>query len=152
MNGKSATDSPAAAYFDTSALLKRYVREIGSRDVRRLLQSRVIVSSALLHVEALAAVRRRLLEGRLSARSANRVCRRIDADVGFWWLAPVSEEVLSRARVLILGSAARTLDAIHVACAALLVAEGLAMPFVTADRRQAEVARGIGLEVMELDG
>lgn len=150
MNGKSAADSPSAAYFDTSALVKRYVRQAGSAEVRRLLRSHAIVSSAVLHVEALAAVRRRLREGKLSARSAGRISRRIHSDADFWWLAPVSEEVLERARALVLESTARTLDAIHIGSCSLLVAEGLAMPFITADRRQAGVARESGLDVIEL--
>jgi len=150
MNAKSAAESISAAYFDTSALVKRYVRESGSDRVRRLLHSRAVVSSAVIHVEAVSSVRRRLREGRLSSRSAGRILQRIEEDVAFWWLAPVSEQVLSKARSLILGSAARTLDAIHVASASLLVGEGLTMPFVTADRRQAEVAGVAGLEVIEI--
>jgi predicted nucleic acid-binding protein len=78
--------------------------------------------------------------------------QRIEDDAAFWWLAPVSEQVLAKARSLILGPAARTLDAIHVASASLLVGERLSMPFVTADRRQAELAGVAGLEVVEIGG
>ena len=36
--------------------------------------------------------------------------------------------------------------------ASLLVGDGLSMPFVTADRRQAEIAGVAGLEVIEIGG
>src|SRR2546425_9386387 len=102
MNAKSAADSISAAYFDTSALVKRYVRESGSDRVRRLLRSRAVVFSAALHVEAVSSVRRRLREGRLSSRSAGRILQRIEADAAFWWLSPVSEQGLAQAPSLVL--------------------------------------------------
>jgi hypothetical protein len=44
----------------------------------------------------------------------------------------------------------RTLDAIHLASAALASEEGLRLPFVTADGLQADAARAAGLDVVDV--
>jgi predicted nucleic acid-binding protein len=54
------------AYVDTSALVKRYVAEVGSAWVRRLLAhpaQYVIYTSALSQVEVISALQRRVREG-----------------------------------------------------------------------------------------
>jgi len=52
-------ESAPLAYFDMSALVKRYVAEPGSDAVRRLLRNHRVVSSVLLRLESVSAVRRR---------------------------------------------------------------------------------------------
>ena len=48
------------AYFDTSVLVKRYVEEDGAGQSRALLGRHRLLSSAILPVETLAALRRRI--------------------------------------------------------------------------------------------
>ena len=48
------------AYFDTSALIKRYVDELGRGDVVRLLRKNRCVVSAVLPAEVRSALRRRV--------------------------------------------------------------------------------------------
>ena len=138
----------AYAYFDTSALVKRYVDEPGSLEVRRLLRARRVMSSVLLRVEVLAALRRRREEAALSARAFARLLRRVEADDASWQLVPVSDEIVAAARSRVLQQSVRTLDAIHLASAEALHREGLRIPFVTADARQADAGRAIGLDVV----
>jgi predicted nucleic acid-binding protein len=145
-------DAPPLAYFDASALVKRYVVEPGSTAVRRLLRTHRVVSSALLRLEVVSAVRRRHAEGGLTETQQRRLLRRIEADDVSWELVPAVDEVVEAARRLLLAHRLRTLDAIHLASASVLIAEGLHLPFVTADRRQAEAGRVAGLEVIEVDG
>ena len=138
----------AYAYFDTSALVKRYVDEPGSREVRRLVRARRVMSSVLLRVEVLSVLRRRREEAVLSARAFARLLRRVEADDASWQLVPVSDEIVAAARSRVLQQSVRTLDAIHLASAEALHREGLRIPFVTADARQADAGRAIGLDVV----
>ena len=55
------------AYFDTSALVKRYIDEVGRRQVLQLLRRYECVASAVLPVELRSALRRRVAEGTLEA-------------------------------------------------------------------------------------
>ncbi len=143
-------DDAHLAYFDTSALVKRYVVEAGSDVVRRLLRHHRVVSSVLLRLEAVSAVRRKHAEGQLTETQQKRLLRRIEADDPFWELVPIADEVMDIARRLLLAHRLRTLDAIHLASASIVAAEEVQMPFVTADHRQAEVGRIAGLEVIEI--
>lgn len=136
------------AYFDTSALVKRYVREKGSLAVRRLLRSHCVVSSALLGLEIRSALHRRQREGALIGAALRRVERRVATDEAAWQQIAIGAEVLYEARGQVARFAVRTLDAIHLATALVAHREGLEMPFVTADRRQAVAARALRFEVI----
>ena len=57
------------AYFDTSALIKRYVEELGRREVLTLLRKNNCVVSAVLPVEVRSALRRRVAEKTLDAEA-----------------------------------------------------------------------------------
>jgi predicted nucleic acid-binding protein len=138
------------AYFDTSAVVKRYVAEPGSDAVRRLLRNHRVVSSVLLRLESVSAVRRRHAEGQLTDTQQRRLLRRIEADDASWELVPIGDDVVEGARRLLLAHPLRTLDAILLASASLVAAEGVPMPFVTADHRQADAGRLAGLEVVEI--
>ena len=50
---------PDRAYFDTSVLVKRYVREDGSMYARALMRRHRVVSSAVAPLELLSALTRR---------------------------------------------------------------------------------------------
>ena|SRR5262245_51112593 len=68
------------AYVDTSALVKRYVAEVGSAWVRRLLAhpaQYVIYTSALSQVEVISALQRRVREGSLAEAQAQRLAHRV---------------------------------------------------------------------------
>jgi len=68
------------AYVDTSALVKRYVAEVGSAWVRRLLAhpaQYVIYTSALSQVEVISALQRRVREGTLAEAQAQRLAHRV---------------------------------------------------------------------------
>jgi predicted nucleic acid-binding protein len=106
------------------------------------------MSSVLLRVEVLSALRRRRVETALCARAFARLLRQVEADDASWQLVPVSDEVVATARSRVLQQSVRTLDAIHLASAEALHREGLRIPFVTANARQAGARRTIGLDVV----
>jgi uncharacterized protein len=137
----------AWAYFDTSALVKRYVNEAGRREVLQLLRRHDIVTSAILPVEVRSALRRRSGEGTLDAVRVPEILRRLAADRPYWTLVAVGSDVLAAAEALVAAHPLRTLDAIHVASAQLFRSR-LTTPefmFVSADVRQTAAAAAIGL-------
>jgi predicted nucleic acid-binding protein len=135
------------AYFDTSALVKRYIDEVGRRQVLQLLRRHECVASAVLPVELRSALRRRVTEGTLEAARVPEILKRVSADREYWTLVEVGREVLADAEKLLAVHPLRTLDAIHVASAQVFAA-GVSesdLMFVSADKRQTEAAAVIGL-------
>lgn len=130
------------AYFDTSALVKRYVDEVGRHEVLRLMRRRDCVTSAVLPVELRSALRRRVSEGTIDAARVPETLKRIAADRAYWTLVEVGGDVLAAAETLVAAHPLRTLDAIHVASAQLFAARATApeLIFVSADARQTAAA------------
>lgn len=135
------------AYFDTSALVKRYIREAGRREVLQLLRRHDVVTSAILPVELRSALRRRVSEGTLDAARVPRILRRVTTDRAYWTLVEVAPDVLKAAEMLVAAHPVRTLDAIHVASAQLFRARIVApeLIFVSADIRQTAAAAAVGM-------
>ncbi len=137
------------AYFDTSVLVKRYVKEEGSTAARRLLQRYRFLSSAVAPVEVLSALSRRRTAGELTSRDFLAIRSRLHKDRGYWELVEVGAMVLSQAEELVQKTGLRTLDALHVASALTFqAASGLTIPFVTADARQREAAEMVALNLI----
>jgi len=70
----------AATYVDTSALVKRYVAEVGSTWVRRMVARpvhQVLYTAALTEVEVRSALQRLVREGRLDTAQAQRLTQRV---------------------------------------------------------------------------
>jgi len=133
------------AYFDTSALVKRYVDEAGRREVLQLLRRNECVTSAVLPVELRSGLRRRVAEGSLVAARLPAILSHVAADRAYWTLVEVGTDVLTAAETLVATHPIRTLDAIHVASAQLFAASVSALTFVSADKRQTETAIAVGL-------
>ena len=139
------------AYFDTSALAKRYIRERGSLGLQRLLKKYKVLSSALMPIELLSALTRRHTQKQLLARDYNAVLSQIEKDRAFWELIEMAPVVLARAQETVLNLRVRTLDAIHLASAAIFQdSVGRPVPFVTSDERQLDAAQKYRLEVIHV--
>ena len=137
------------AYFDTSALVKRYVKEDGAVQARALLRRHRFLSSAILPVEALAALGRRRQAGDLTEQDHSAILGRLQRDRAHWELVDPTRPVLARAEQLAGAQALRALDALHVASALeFRISTELRVPFITADRRQREGAERAGLDVV----
>lgn len=140
----------AWAYFDTSALVKRYIREPRSLQVGALLRRYDFVSSAITPVEIASALRRRRREGDLSEENFAALVRRVRQDRLQWELVEVSSLVLDRAEELIQGvTPIRAVDALHVASLAVFQsASRMRISFVTAAVRQREAATQLGGDII----
>jgi predicted nucleic acid-binding protein len=137
------------AYFDTSALVKRYIEEAGRRKVLHLLRRHDVVASAILPVELRSALRRRVSEGTLDAERVPEILKRVATDRAYWTFVEIAPDVLTAAERLIGTHPLRTLDAVHVASAQIFAARvpGTELIFVSADKRQTDAAAVIGLTV-----
>lgn len=140
------------AYCDSSALIKRYVKEAGRRDVLLILRQHACVASAVLPVELRSALRRRVADSTLNAARVPSILRRVAADRAYWSLVDVGTDVLAAAEGLVSIHPLRTLDAIHIASAQLFAARMPMTPliFVSADKRQTEAAAAVGLTVRHI--
>lgn len=136
------------AYFDTSVLVKRYIRESGSRQASTLLKKYRVVTSALAPLEATSAFGRRWKQGDLSEPLFHAILSRLRQDCAYWQFLEVSVPVLHCAEEVIAKTGLRTLDAIHLA-SALSFHSHTALPirFLTADALQREAAKELALEV-----
>lgn len=142
------------AYFDTSALIKRYVEEIGRREVLALLRNNHCVISAMLPVEVRSALRRRVGEKTLDARRVASILKRFAADRPYWMVIEVSSEVLAAAESLSGTHPLRALDSIHVASAKVFANRigSASFTFVSADSQQTTVAEALGLATRYVRG
>ncbi len=140
-------------YFDTSILVKRYVRERGSLKANRLLRKYTILSSSILPVELLSALRRRCGQSEISEQDYSAILGRVKQDRAFWELLELTPSVLARAEEIVLKWNVRTLDAVHLASAVVFRdSVGRSLPFVTSDERQLMVARQWNLAVIPVGG
>jgi predicted nucleic acid-binding protein len=85
----------------------------------------------------------------LSEAALKRLLDRVRSDAASWSLVAVADEVLALAHDRVLEHPLRSLDAIHLASAESIRREGVVLPFVTADVRQAAAARAVGLDVID---
>jgi predicted nucleic acid-binding protein len=141
------------AYFDTSVVVKRYVREQSSTVAQRLLRRYRCLSATILPVEVMSALHRRRAAGDLAPADFAAIVSRVGEDRRRWELVPITGAVLALAEDLVGRHALRTLDAIHVAAALTFRnVSGLRVPFVTADTRQRDAADPAGLSVVWVAG
>ena len=115
----------AVAYFDTAFVLKCYIPEAGSEEVRAAAAStEQLVTSELARAEFAAAMHRKRRDRVLSKRDADAVLEQFDSDcrARVWEFIPVSGAVLDRVSEafsqLPTVVALRSADALHCATAA----------------------------------
>jgi len=120
-------------FLDASALVKRYVKEAGSEDVRRLVRRKPRLATSILSgVEIPSALARRTREGDLPRDAAREHSRRVASDL--------SETHVVAARVQVL----------ELAAVWLARESRMALTFVCADQRLATAAAAEGLRMMHL--
>ena len=140
------------AYFDTSTLVKNYVREAGSSRVRALLARYEFLSSAITPIELHSAVQRRHRQREITQANYNSIISRVANDRSYWQLVEMVPQVLSKAEELIKTENVRTLDAIHIA-SAIIIQESFPtpLPFISADERQLAAAQDCELSVIAIN-
>ncbi|MBI2727679.1 MAG: type II toxin-antitoxin system VapC family toxin [Polaromonas sp.] len=139
----TARDGDARLMFDASALTKRYASEAGRERVLALFEAASeLLVAAHCKTEVASALLRRRREGSLPASEFDRAWTAAQRDVADMTLVPLDVHVERFAFAAMEQGPLRGMDALHVG-SALATRVDL---FVTADRRQAQVARGMGLQ------
>lgn len=144
--------SKPLAYFDTSALVKRFITEAGTDEVEAFLmaQSHQYVLSSLSLTELKSVLQRRKRESQISAEVVRLIQQQVMLELarGSWNYLAIAEPILVYAGELIeqLKSPLGTLDAIHLACAKTAGCELM----LSADRQLLHAAHEAGLQTMNL--
>jgi predicted nucleic acid-binding protein len=129
-------------YLDTSALVKLYVAEAGSSDVRkRLKAAERVATSRVAYPEARSALARRQREGALTAAGLKKAVSALDRDLETYVVVELYEHVAREAGHLAEKHSLRGFDAIHLASALELgFLTGTPPTFLTFDDRQERAA------------
>ena len=136
-------------YYDTSALVKQYLQEAGSKLVLELLKSgEKVYTASLTYAETHAAFSRRTREGRLTRETTKRLALRFDKDWESYDIVVLSENVFRLARQMLYRHPLRSADAIHLASALLLARTSprSSWSFVCADGRLCNAAKSEGFQ------
>jgi predicted nucleic acid-binding protein len=105
-------------YFDASALVKRYVEEPGSAEVRRLLEQCSVCASRLSEVEIASALVRRTRDGSLLPRDRDRALSALAEDMKSLYVVELFPEIARAARGLLVRHPLRASDAVQLASSA----------------------------------
>ena len=143
-----ARDGEARLMFDASALSKRYASEAGRNRVLALFASASeLLVAAHCKTEVASALLRRRREGSLPAPEFDRAWNAAQSDVADMTLVPLDARVERFAFAAMEQGPLRGMDALHVGSA---IAARVDL-FVTADKRQAQVARAMGIPTELID-
>jgi predicted nucleic acid-binding protein len=143
-----ARDGEARLMFDASALTKRYASETGRSRVLALFASASeLLVAAHCKTEVASALLRRRREGSLPAAEFDRAWSAAQSDVADMTLVPLDARVERFAFAAMEQGPLRGMDALHVGSA---IAAQVDL-FVTADKRQAQVARAMGVATELID-
>lgn len=129
-------------YVDSSALLKRYVKEADSPVASELLASDPELITGLHTVVEV----RRNLARLVSSKDLAGVKRTLASDLESFGIVALDEATCDLAATIAETTGVRSLDALHLGAATR--AGGTAIGFLTFDLRQAQAARALGFSVV----
>ena len=137
-------------YFDTSALVKRYVKEYGSMAVQSLIrQGEGIATSKLAYPEMLSAFGRKYRARELAAGLFRRLVDQFDADWKSILVVEFHDELLSTVKLLSAKYALKGADTVHLSSALWLQREvPTNITFVASDGNLLKAAQGERLRVI----
>lgn len=140
-------------YFDTSALIKRFVEEKGSVLVASLIdQGGAVATAKIAYVEIYSGLTRKLREKQLSAMHYDRACQQFEREWSAYIRVETGEATLQLARDLIRHHPLRGFDAIHLASALTLKrALGEEVIFAAADVRLLQAAGAERLQALNVE-
>lgn len=131
-------------FFDSSAFVKRYIREPGSDSVIDWSErAQEIVLSAVAVPEIVSAFCRLRRENKITDIQYRQLKSALMADIEDVALCDLTPAVLAQAVIQLENHTLRGMDAIHIASAVVLKVD----VFLSADQAQCVAARGAGLRV-----
>jgi predicted nucleic acid-binding protein len=134
-------------FFDSSALAKRYVAESGTDQVLKLCsEAREVFLAVIVVPELVSAFNRLRREGGLEAGDYFDLKKELAADMAAASIVDLTPAVIESSLECLERFPLRALDALHLGAAVSCGAE----LFVSADRKQCQAARSLGLHVEEI--
>ena len=138
-------------FLDTSVLVKRYLTEPGSAEVRSLFRRRRPIAVArIASAELAAAVARQHREGAVSETTRDAILARLNRDFAQMTVVEVRAAMLSRVPALVVRWPLRGYDAVQLAAALTLQASGVSTTFWSSDANLVAAALGEGLRATEI--
>lgn len=137
-------------YFDTSALVKKYIIEVGTDKVRAQLKTeKKVFTSKITYAEVCASFARKQRDNEIEKRQYQKIWRSFTNDWDAIILIEVQEELFSLIRRLVESYPLRGADAIHLS-SAIWIGEkiGQSLNFVASDNILLNAARNEGLVVI----
>jgi len=137
-------------YLDTSALIKRYINEPGTEDVRTWIRAAEVISLCIMaRAETASGLTRLHSRGIITQENFNIAIEQFRLDWARYQRIPVSEELIARADSLACQHGLRGYDSVHLA-ACLVWQEALSLPVTLATYDQELAGAGInsGLRVL----
>lgn len=136
-------------YFDTSALLKKYVEERGSECLSRIYaEAKTAATSALTYAEVHSALSRLHRFQKLSKTNWIRLLDNFEKDWKKFYVIEFSKEVEQEIPNIFQKFPLRGIDGVHLASAASLAKHSLDFPFVCCDQRLNNAASDYGFKVI----
>jgi uncharacterized protein len=133
-------------FLDTSALVKRYLTEPGSGQVRAIFRRRRPIAVArIASAELAAAVARQHREGAVTETSRDTILARLNRDFAQMTVVEVRAAMLSRVPALVVRWPLRGYGAVQLAAALTLHATGVSTTFWSSDANLVAAALGEGL-------
>lgn len=136
-------------YLDTSAIVKKYVAESGSNEVREMIADSALSATAVIsRAETAAAFAKAIRVGLLTEAESRECHKQFSREWKNYVRIRITEALIARADQLAWSSILRGYDAVHLA-AALQWQEhiGESITLATFDRQLREAARQNGLDV-----
>ena len=128
--------------------MKRYVEELHSPAVNRLLSGGIALTSRLSQPEIASALARRYRDGDLTIRECSRSLKAVQQDMASLYVVEISPELSAFACRLLLRHKLRASDSLHLASALLPSSRAnLKVQFVGFDCNLNEAAKQEGLQV-----
>jgi len=140
-------------YLDASALVKRYVVEDGSEDVKQLLDDADLVGTGLIsRAEVPAALKKAVRMKALTLEEAEAAVKVFRSQWGDFVRVQVTESLISKADTAAWEYDLRGYDAVHLASALVWQeAVGESVTLATFDRQLREASKRAGLNVHPSD-
>ena len=137
-------------YLDTSALIKRYIREQGTDEVNLwVAEAEITATSIITLAEANAALARAARMKNISHQTGEAAGRLLREQWPRTIKTPITERTVARAAELAWALGLRGYDAVHLASAELWqISLGIPVRLVTYDSQLAVGARQLGLNVL----
>ena len=135
-------------FFDTSALIKRYIEEAGSQNVDKLFNiSSQIIVSPVTKIEVYSSLKRLLVTNLISDEDYETVKNNIDYDFRYFTVVSLNEKVEKEAIKLIERHQLKALDSIQLA--SCLYRKADIRDFIVSDMKLKNAAEAENIEVID---